>query len=53
VRAKTPLAEVFFLPGNGARKLVDGAVMIVPESLLAFVDEVKMIGQLENPKRRF
>jgi hypothetical protein len=31
----------------------DGAVMMVPESLLAFVDEVKMIGQLENPKRRF
>jgi hypothetical protein len=27
---KTPLAEVFhFFPGNGARKLVDGAVMIV------------------------
>jgi hypothetical protein len=36
VRAKTPLAEVFyFLPGNGARKLVDGAVMMVPEILLA------------------
>jgi hypothetical protein len=25
---KTPLAEVFFLPGNSARKLVDGAVLI-------------------------
>jgi hypothetical protein len=37
VRAKTPLAEVFyFLPGNGARKLVDGAVMMVPENLLAY-----------------
>jgi hypothetical protein len=24
---KTPLAEVFFFPGNGARKLVDGAVL--------------------------
>jgi hypothetical protein len=29
------------VPGNGAKKLVDGAVMMVPESLLAFVDEVK------------
>jgi hypothetical protein len=45
VRAKTSLVEVFFLPGNGARKL-DGAE-------LTFVDEVKMTGQLENPKRRF
>jgi hypothetical protein len=50
VRAKTPLAEVFFLPGNGARKLVDGAVMMVPENLLAFADEVKVIGQLETPR---
>jgi hypothetical protein len=24
----TPLAEIFFLPGNGARKLVGGAVLI-------------------------
>jgi hypothetical protein len=33
---KTPLAEVFhFFPGNGARKLVDGAVMMMPENLLA------------------
>jgi hypothetical protein len=47
---KTPLAEVFFLPGNGARKLVDGTVMMMPESLLAFVDEVKMTGQLETPR---
>jgi hypothetical protein len=31
----------------------DGTGMMVPESLLAFVDEVKMTGQLENPKRRF
>jgi hypothetical protein len=23
----TPLAEVFFFPGNGTRKLIDGAVM--------------------------
>jgi hypothetical protein len=51
VRAKTPLVEVFFfLPGNGAKKLVDGAVMMVPENLLAFVDEVKMTGQLETPR---
>jgi hypothetical protein len=36
VRAKTPLAEVFyFLPGNDAKKLVDSAVMMVPENLLA------------------
>jgi hypothetical protein len=34
VRAKTPLAEVFFLPGNGARKLVDGTVMMMPENLI-------------------
>jgi hypothetical protein len=27
--------------GNGARKLVDGAVMMMPESLIAFDDEVK------------
>jgi hypothetical protein len=33
--------------------VVDGAVMMMPKSLLAFVDEVKMTGQLENPKRRF
>jgi hypothetical protein len=36
VRAKTPLAEVFFLPGNGARNLVDGAVMMMPENLIAY-----------------
>jgi hypothetical protein len=29
---------------------VDGAVMMVPENLLAFVDEVKMTGQLETPR---
>jgi hypothetical protein len=28
-------------------------LMMVPESLLAFVDEAKMTCQLENPKRRF
>jgi hypothetical protein len=28
-------------------------LMMVPESLLVFVDEAKMTGQLENPKRRF
>jgi hypothetical protein len=50
VRAKTPLAEIFFLPGNGARKLFDGAVMMVPENLLVFVDELKMTGQLETPR---
>jgi hypothetical protein len=38
------------LPSNGAIKLVDGAVMMVPENLLAFVDEVKMTGQLETPR---
>jgi hypothetical protein len=38
---ETPLAEVFFFPGNGARKLVGGAVMMMLESLIAFVDEVK------------
>jgi hypothetical protein len=37
-------------PGNSARKLVDGAVMMVPENLLAFVDDVKMTGQLETPR---
>jgi hypothetical protein len=24
---ETPLAEVFFFPGNGTRKLLDGAVL--------------------------
>jgi hypothetical protein len=38
------------IPGNGARKLVDGAVMMVPENSLAFVDEVKMTDQLETPR---
>jgi hypothetical protein len=28
----------------------DGAVMMVPENLLAFVDEVKMTGQLETKR---
>jgi hypothetical protein len=39
-------------PGNGARKLVDGAVLNVLENLIAFVDEVngRPVG---NPKRRF
>jgi hypothetical protein len=36
------------VPGNAPENL-----MMVPESLLAFVDEAKMTGQLENPKRRF
>jgi hypothetical protein len=35
VSSKTPLAEVVFLSSNGARKLVDGVVMMVPENLLA------------------
>jgi hypothetical protein len=26
---ETPLAEVFFFPGNGARKLVGGAVLMM------------------------
>jgi hypothetical protein len=25
VERETPLAEIFFLPGNGARKMLDGA----------------------------
>jgi hypothetical protein len=29
------------IPGNVARKLVDGAVLKVLENLIAFVDEVK------------
>jgi hypothetical protein len=36
----SPCRSLFF-PGNGARKLVDGAVMMMLESLIAFVDEVK------------
>jgi hypothetical protein len=44
VRAKTPLAEVFFLPGNGARKLVDGAVMMMPENLIVFDCARKLVG---------
>jgi hypothetical protein len=40
------------IPGNGARKLVDGVVLKVLEKLIAFVDEVndRLVG---NPKRRF
>jgi hypothetical protein len=34
MHAKTPLAEVFFLPGNGVKKLVDGAVMMMPENMI-------------------
>jgi hypothetical protein len=30
--------------------LFDSAVMMVPENLLVFVDEVKMTGQLETPR---
>jgi hypothetical protein len=41
VRAKLPLQKSSFFPGNGAKKLVDGAVMMMPESLIAFVDKVK------------
>jgi hypothetical protein len=33
---ETPLAEVFFFPGNGARKLVDGAMLNGARKLLAF-----------------
>jgi hypothetical protein len=29
MRVKLPLQKSSFLPGNGARKLVDGAVMMV------------------------
>jgi hypothetical protein len=34
----------------GEQLPLDGAVMMVPENLLAFVDEVKMTGQLETPR---
>jgi hypothetical protein len=27
---ETPLAEIFFLPGNGARKMLDGAMLRHP-----------------------
>jgi hypothetical protein len=37
------------LAGSGPRSS-DGAVMMVPENLLAFVDEVKVTGQLETPR---
>jgi hypothetical protein len=37
------ILEVLEYPSNGA-------VMMVPENLLAFVDEVKMTGQLETPR---
>jgi hypothetical protein len=32
------------------RCTTDGAVMMVLENLLAFVDKLKMIGQLETPR---
>jgi hypothetical protein len=44
VRAKTSLAEVFILPGNGARKLVDGAVMMMAENLIVFDGARKLVG---------
>jgi hypothetical protein len=49
---ETPLAEVFFFPGNGARKLVGGAVMNGARTCWRVVDEVndRPVG---NPKRRF
>jgi hypothetical protein len=33
---KLPLQKSSFLPGNSARKLVDGAVMMMPENLIVF-----------------
>jgi hypothetical protein len=27
-KRETPLAKIFFLPGNGARKLIGGAVLM-------------------------
>jgi hypothetical protein len=36
--------------GLRKEKVGVGAVMMVPENLLAFVDEVKMAGQLETPR---
>jgi hypothetical protein len=42
VRAKnSPHRNLPLFLGNSAKKLVGGAVMMVPERLLAFVDEVK------------
>jgi hypothetical protein len=41
-------ASSTLVPGNAPENL-----MMVPESLLVFVDEAKMTDQLENPKRRF
>jgi hypothetical protein len=35
--------STYFDPSNGV-------VMMVPENLVAFVDEVKMTGQLETPR---
>jgi hypothetical protein len=40
-------------PGNGARKLVDGSVMMVPENLMAFVDEVKRPASWRTPREGF
>jgi hypothetical protein len=52
VRAKLPLQKSSFFPDNGAKKLVDSAVLKVLENLITFVDEVndRPVG---NPKRRF
>jgi hypothetical protein len=42
---KTPLPEVFhFFPGNGARKLDGGMVMMKPENLIAFDGAKKLVG---------
>jgi hypothetical protein len=41
VCAKLPLQKSSFSPAMVPEKLVDGAMMMMLESLIAFVDEVK------------
>jgi hypothetical protein len=45
------------IPGNGARKLVDGAVMMMPENLIVFDGATcwRVVNDQPagNPKRRF
>jgi hypothetical protein len=38
---KLPLQKSSFFPATAPEKLIDGAVMMMLESLIAFVDEVK------------
>jgi hypothetical protein len=41
VHAKLPLQKSYFSSATAPEKLDGGTVMLMPESLIAFIDEVK------------